>query len=401
VFIPTGDTPNPRHFTPWVTWALIGANVAAYLLINLPLDRPADPADPALMDYLRAILPHLPRGISPDAILASTSAYDLFVFQHGYKPGAPALDDLFASLFLHANIIHLAGNMLFLWIFGDNVEHRLGRIGHVVTYLFTGVAATLFFSLFAGGSMVPLVGASGAISGVLGLYFILFPRNRVKVFIAFFPFFFDVVLLPARWVLGFYLIVDNLLPFLIGAESGVAYGAHLGGFIAGLGIAHAGERLAWQWPWAGRLARAEETEDETEDEERRPAAAETLRAAMAAGDSRAALEAAGRIEEGDLDGLTPRECAVLAGWMEEAGYPAAASRLLRRCLARRANPSDLAEVYLQLGLLRLRQGQVAAAYQHLLDALDNDPPPETAARAREALDRIDVYRRRTARGEDD
>ena len=398
MLLPLGDTPNPRRFTPWVNYLLIAANVTVFVLVTLPLSgTAADPSDPRFAEYLRAVLPHLPRGVDPAALLASTSAYDLVVFEHGFKPGAPGLGDLFASMFLHAGVLHLAGNMLFLWIFGDNCEHRLGRPVYLAVYLLTGAAATLFFALFAGASMLPLVGASGAISGVLGLYFVLFPRNRVKTFVLLFPFFFNVVLLPARWVLAFYLVIDNLLPFFLGAQSGVAHGAHIGGFVAGFLVARGGERLAWQWPWAGRLRRGMEPSPEREgpaDEGTTGRPLETVRLEMAAGDAPAALAAAARLDDRALDALAPRECAQLAAWMEDAGYPVAAARLLRRCLARRGALPDRAEASLQLGLLRLREGQAAAAYQHLLDALDADPSPETSARAREALERIEIYRRR-------
>ena len=222
MFIPIGDTPNPRNYTPWVTYALILANVAVYLFISLPLSgRSPDPNDPLLQEYLRFLAPSLPPGTSLRQVLAQLSAYDLFTFAHGYKPGAPETGDLLFSLFLHGGFFHLAGNMLFLWIFGDNVEHRLGRAGFLLVYLASGVVATLAFAALAGDSLRPLVGASGAISGVLGLYFLLFPRNQVRVLIFLF-FIFDIWLLPARWVLGFYVIVDNLLPLLLGSESSVA-----------------------------------------------------------------------------------------------------------------------------------------------------------------------------------
>lgn len=255
MFIPIGDTPNPRNYIPWVNYALIGINVAIYLIISLPLSmRAVEPSDPNLHEYIRLIAPDLPAWVSLYDVLLQIKAYDIFTFVHGYKPAAPEITDLFFCMFLHGGFLHLAGNMLFLWIFGDNAEHRLGRIGYLLTYLAAGVAATLAFALFAGDSMTPLVGASGAISGVLGLYFLLFKRNRVKVFIMLFPFFMNVILLPARWVLGFYVIIDNLLPLLMGAQSNVAYGAHLGGFLAGLIVALAGQALSWRWPWKDRPA---------------------------------------------------------------------------------------------------------------------------------------------------
>jgi membrane associated rhomboid family serine protease len=145
---------------------------------------------------------------------------------------------LFSSMFLHANLMHVAGNMLYLWIFGNNIEARLGPIPFLFWYLVTGVAALAFHAAFNLGSSVPLVGASGAISGVLGFYLLWFPRNVVKVWVFLFPFYIGVVRIGAVWVLGMYLLLDNLLPFLIApAAGGVAHGAHIGGFLAGMAAA--------------------------------------------------------------------------------------------------------------------------------------------------------------------
>ncbi len=399
MLIPIGDTPNPRNFIPWMNWLLIAANVAIFLFISLPLSsQGVNYEDPQLREYLRYIYPSLPTLFSLRQVLAQMSAYDLFVFTHGYKPGSPELADLFLSLFLHANILHLAGNMLFLWIYGDNVEHRLGRVGYLVTYLTTGVAATLFFALFAGNSMTPLVGASGAISGVLGLYFLLFPRNQVKVFIALFPFIFQAVLLPARWVLGFYLLIDNLLPFLSGARSGVAYGAHIGGFLAGFVIAWAGEQVAWRWPWSEKFWRQTTGPSRQESfEESSPDASPllTVRSALTRNEPERALTALANMRRQDVEQLGPSECAVLANWLDQSGHPIAATRLLRGCLSSHRNSRNLAEVYLALGLMRLRQGQTTAAYQHVLSVFDCDPAPETAEQARQALRQIEVFRRKS------
>ena len=165
MFLPIGDTPKPRNFVPVVTWGFIALNLIVYLLVTFPLSVQAvDPRDPALLDYLRHLGPRLPARID----LRGLSVYDLFVFEHGYKPAAPSLASLFSSMFLHGGFLHLAGNMLFLGIYGRNVEHRLGRIGYLVGYLGSGVVATLAFSLLTGPSWSPLVGASGAIAGVLG-----------------------------------------------------------------------------------------------------------------------------------------------------------------------------------------------------------------------------------------
>lgn len=235
MLLPIGDTPNPRG-KPYINNLLMAANIAVFILVSLPLSlQPPDFANPLLLEYLQAL--GAEGHVSIEQILQHVTSYDLFVFQYGYRPDAPSLFTLFSAMFLHGSWVHLVGNMLFLWIFGDNVEARLGHFGYLLVYLLTGIAATLFFALFVTESAVPLVGASGAISGVLGCYFLWFPRNQVKI--VFFPFVLIPFLVSARLVLGVYLLVDNLLPFLVngGAGAGVAHGAHIGGFLAGMGIA--------------------------------------------------------------------------------------------------------------------------------------------------------------------
>lgn len=234
MFLPIGDTPNSQS-PAVVTWLLIAANVAVFAFVTLPfLQLPPDLRDPLWLDYLRALGAHNPQ--EAHLALEHASAYDLVVFRYGFRPSDPELLSLFSAMFLHGGWLHLFGNMLFLWIFGDNVEHRLGHFTFLCAYLGTGIAATLFFMLFVPGSPIPLVGASGAISGVLGFYYCWFKYNRIKTFVFLFPFILGTYLIPARLVLGFYLLVDNLLPFLVNGAggSGVAHGAHIGGFLAGL-----------------------------------------------------------------------------------------------------------------------------------------------------------------------
>jgi membrane associated rhomboid family serine protease len=235
MFLPIGDEPNPHH-VPVMTVALIAINVAVFVLITLPLSlRPPDPSDPLLAEYLRAIVPRLPPGTSPEAVLHQVRAYDLVVYQWGFRANAPSALNLLSCMFLHGGFMHLLGNMLYLWIYGNNVEHRLGGLAYLFWYLVTGVAATLFHTLFNIGSPVPLVGASGAISGVLGFYLVWFPRHVVKVFVFLFPIYMGVVQVSATLVLVAYLVIDNLLPFLIApAGAGVAHGAHIGGFVVGM-----------------------------------------------------------------------------------------------------------------------------------------------------------------------
>lgn len=395
MFLPIGDSPNPRDYTPWMNWALIGANILVFVFITIPLSRQGvNMNDPLLQEYLRNIADQLPPGVTIKEVLSQVSSYDLYTFVHGYKSGAPRIADLFYSMFLHGGILHLAGNMLFLWIYGDNVEYRLGKTGYLIAYLFTGALATLFFALLTGPSMVPLVGASGAISGILGLYFLLFPRNKIKVFIALIPFYVDVIFMPSRLVLGIFLIIDNILPFLISSQSAVAYGAHIGGFLGGLSIAFVGERFSWHWPWkdsmrhVGNAMTRLNPASQEDDIENLLA----LRAAMNEKSPDKAVDILAHMEGKDVSALRTDECITLSQWLDESGHPIAASRMLRQCVTNRHKSETLADVYLALGLLRLKQGQPTAAYQYLLSALENQPSEETEKQTREALKNIDIFR---------
>jgi membrane associated rhomboid family serine protease len=382
MILPLGDAPNPRG-VPFMTYALIAANVAVYVLITLPLSAtPADPTDPALREYLGVVTRDLPR-VPLRELLHSISTYDLFLFRHGFRPGHPALGPLFASLFLHAGFFHLFGNMLFLWIYGDNVEYRLGRFPFLVCYLLTGVAATLFHTAFASHSDLPLVGASGAISGVLGFYFLWFPRNEVRLLFLFIPFFLDVITVSARVVLALYLVADNLLPFLLTRGSGgggVAYGAHIGGFLGGLAVAWLLDRRALL---------------------RQPDEYQGVRVTAAPGESPATAVtrslAEGRFAEAARDYfalepgatrrlLTPDDSLALAEWLQRNGHHEAALLVYRRHLRDYPHGPGAAEAHVGAALVLLDVfGQATPAYQHLLDGLDLNPSPETAGRARAAL----------------
>lgn len=159
-------------------------------------------------------------------------------FPFGISEGElfPRFLPLFTSMFLHGGWFHLGGNMLFLWVFGDNVENSMGHFRYLLFYLLVGLGASLTHIVTNLNSQIPTIGASGAIAGVLGAYFFLFPRARVVTLIPLF-FFWEVVELPALFFLGFWF----LLQFLNGvatiasqAGGGVAWWAHIGGFIAGL-----------------------------------------------------------------------------------------------------------------------------------------------------------------------
>lgn len=147
--------------------------------------------------------------------------------------------NLFTSMFIHGGFTHIFGNMLYLWIFGDNVEDALGHFRYIIFYLLTGLIASFTHIIFNPNSMVPTVGASGAISGVLGAYFILYPGARVLTLVPdlfFFGLFYRIVRIPALIVLGFWFILQFFYGFLSlpSGGGGVAWLAHVGGFIAGL-----------------------------------------------------------------------------------------------------------------------------------------------------------------------
>lgn len=432
MFLPIGDQPNPRGTAP-VNTSLLILNVVVFVLITLPLSRqPLDPTAPGAREYVLTI--SKATRTNPYELLSSASAYDLFVFEHGFKPLAPSGADLIGSMFLHAGWMHLIGNMLFLWIFGDNVEGRLGRAGYLVAYLATGVAATLFHGLVMESSPLPLIGASGAISGVLGFYFVWFPRNSVRVLLWFY-FFVDIVLIPARWVLGFYLIVENLLPFVLdsGGEA-VAYGAHIGGFLAGALLA----RLGDEWSQRGTIDRwlsaPEQREPSNAAPSHRPSLAdpieprrapdwgpddarggrtvepiepiepvEQLRQAFSSGRTDLALRVYFRMQPRERALLDAEEVLRLAEWLVREGFPDVALASLRQYLATNSRDPRLASIHLAAGWIALHDlHQPASAYQHLASALRLDPPPETQEQITRAVQEIERLQKfpvkRTPRG---
>jgi membrane associated rhomboid family serine protease len=385
MFLPVGDAPNPKGI-PFVTYALIALNVAAFLLINVPLgSRQADVNDPAFREYVEVMARELQGRVDVRELVARTSAYDLFSFEHGYRPAAPQVVDLLSCMFLHGGLMHLFGNMLFLWIYGDNVERRLGAFPFLFWYLLTGVAATLTHALVFSSSDVPLVGASGAISGVLGFYFLWFPRNSVRMLAFLPPFLMQVFEIPARYVLGFYLLVDNLLPFLFAGEGGVAHGAHIGGFIAG-GL------VAWLMDRRGLAARPADIEAP----EAPPAGAGAVRAALADGRHADAARAYFALSAPAARGaLSAGEAVELAAWLRQGGHPDAALQLLRRVVRDVPRGEGLAEVYALAGTILLEdRREPTAAYQYLLAALELGPQPETAAVVRQELRAIEEMQKR-------
>ncbi len=252
MFLPLGDHPNPKR-TQWVTRLLLVGNVVVHLFFGMPLSKERVTVDDYERDaHVREAVVQIHKETGTNMPVSmwleqyTLTRYHVFTYHWGFKPGAPSLLTLLVCMFLHGGFVHLFGNMLYLWIYGDNVEERLGPLRYLFFYLATGAAGTAGFALFHPDSMTPLVGASGAISGVLGMYLIWFPKNliRVVVFLIWLPYFF---LIRAYWVIGMYFVFDNLLPYLADRTGSVAVEAHIAGFGAGALVAVAAKLfLGWR-----------------------------------------------------------------------------------------------------------------------------------------------------------
>jgi rhomboid family protein len=204
MLFPIGDNNSSRRTLPVVTYALIALNA---LVFSIELNQGGS--------FIRQW------AVVPRQLVANPSA---------------EIPTIFTSMFMHAGWMHLLGNMLFLWIFGDNVEDRLGRAKFLIFYLVCGISATLAQVVVSAESSIPNLGASGAISGVLAGYLVLFPKGRVKVLMRG-----GVVALPAMVVIGLWIVlqlISGIGSFTQSAQTGgIAYMAHIGGFVAGLALA--------------------------------------------------------------------------------------------------------------------------------------------------------------------
>ncbi len=211
--IPLHDD-NPTVLRPVVTIGLIAACVLVFLW-----QQSLSPEEEVRAVYALGLIP---------AVLFGELALPPVIVM------VPAELSIITSMFLHGGWLHLAGNMLYLWIFGNNIEDAMGHARFVVFYLLCGIAAALAQAVEDPGSVVPMVGASGAIGGILGGYLLLYPRARVLVLIPL-GFFSQLIRIPALWVLGFWFVLQFIQSALSsGQVGGVAYWAHIGGFIAGM-----------------------------------------------------------------------------------------------------------------------------------------------------------------------
>jgi membrane associated rhomboid family serine protease len=221
MLLPIGDDNTMRRMTPVVTYTLVAINVLVFIY---QLTSPDFTAGYSVVPY------------------EITHGVDLVgMARRGGIPQAPGPHPIYltilTAMFMHGGFMHILGNMVYLWIFGDNVEDQMGHMRFLIFYLLCGVAATGAHIIFNANSTVPSLGASGAIAGVLAAYLVLFPNQRVRVLIPL-GILFPVVELPAIVVIGFWALLQFFSGFgSLGGSSesgGVAYMAHIGGFVAGL-----------------------------------------------------------------------------------------------------------------------------------------------------------------------
>lgn len=223
MLFPLGDDNSERQITPYVTWTLIAINVLvfAYQLGN----------EPFTQGY--SVVPYeITHGEDLQGpVRVGRSVIELF---HG---PTPIYLTLFWAMFMHGGWAHIGGNMLYLWIFGDNVEDRMGHVKFIIFYLLCGLLASGAHIFFGPDSKIPSLGASGAIAGVLGAYLVLFPHQRVRVIVPM-GIFSQLTELPAIIVIGLWGLLQFIGGFgTLGREGGgVAYMAHIGGFVAGLAL---------------------------------------------------------------------------------------------------------------------------------------------------------------------
>lgn len=221
---PIGDDNSERTSPPVVNYVLIGLDILVFLLLQRLGSNEA-------FDYAFALVPReVTTGI--DLVGLQTvrdSLGNTGTIQH-YATPLPVYFNFLSSMFMHGDVMHILGNMLFLWIFGDNLEDRIGHFRYLVFYVLCGLGAAAGQIIMSPDSVIPMLGASGAISGVLGGYVLLFPRNQVRAIILRFYTTVPAFVAIGIWI-GYQLILGYLTPV---GGGGVAYAAHIGGFIAGV-----------------------------------------------------------------------------------------------------------------------------------------------------------------------
>ena len=232
MLFPIADDNSDRKITPFINYILIAVNILVFLFLQqlgsndvFTYSWSTVPAEILTgNDYIR-----------PALAVTIPETGQQFIRPALYETPGSVYLTLFTSMFMHGGFAHLAGNMLYLWIFGDNIENRLGHLRYLLFYLTTGLLAALSHVLstyfMAQDPFIPSLGASGAISGVLGAYLILFPHRKVHAIFVWY-----IVTIPALVALGLWIVfqIINGIGVFSGASDGVAYAAHIGGFVAGM-----------------------------------------------------------------------------------------------------------------------------------------------------------------------
>ena len=221
---PIGDDNTDRRIQPVVNYAFIGINILVFLLLQRLGNNDA-------FTYAFSLVPkEITTGIDLTGVqVIRDSLGHTAEIQH-YATPLPVYFNFLSSMFMHGSIMHIFGNMLFLWIFGDNIENLLGHIRYAIFYILCGFAAAAAQIIMAPDSIIPMLGASGAISGVLGGYVLLFPKRPVRALIFNF-----MTTVPAYVAIGIWIVYQAVLGYFSSAGTGgVAYAAHIGGFVAGL-----------------------------------------------------------------------------------------------------------------------------------------------------------------------
>ncbi len=224
---PISDDNSDRKIQPIVNYAFIGINILVFLLLQQIGSNEA-------FTYAFSLVPReITSGTDIQGLIdfKDSSGRVLGEITH-YPTPLPVYFNFLSSMFMHGDIMHIFGNMLFLFVFGDNLENLLGHIRYAIFYVFCGFAAAASQVVMDTSSIIPMLGASGAISGVLGGYILLFPQRKVRALIFNF-----LTTVPAFVALGIWIVYQIVLGYLAPSSGGgVAYAAHIGGFIAGFAL---------------------------------------------------------------------------------------------------------------------------------------------------------------------
>lgn len=223
---PIGDDNSDRTITPFVNYVFIGINILVFLLLQQIGSNDA-------FSYAYSLVPkEITTGIDITGVQVVRDSFGNTGEVQHHATSLPVYFNFLSSMFMHGDIMHIFGNMLFLWIFGDNLENLLGHVRFAAFYIVCGIAAAVAQIVMDTNSIIPMLGASGAISGVLGGYVLLFPQRQVRALIFNFLTTVPAFVAIGIWI-GYQLIVGYLTP---AGTGGVAYAAHIGGFIAGVAL---------------------------------------------------------------------------------------------------------------------------------------------------------------------